>query len=395
MTLCNVRSGNLSVAIALLLATACGGESPAAQPTVQAAAPPAKPADAKPADAKSAATKPASAPLAQQPPAQQPAAPKKLLITLGELAKRNDLWPAKISLTKKLQFSPSEIYQAGQEFALVEFAGPNLHVDTKTGMIEIPAANTDVLERASALMASLTPEQLTLTAQTLPQHPELWPVELAITHELGFSGNQTVPVGRKVQLRKFEGDQLNVFDREFKNYYTTAIHETDIIARARERLKLPEAERTPFFLRSVAATLEPSGDAKREAAIGKADYVLVYEARLGCTRCAAFIPQLKAFYERMQPTHPQFEVVFVSQDFNAEDAKALNERDKLPGRIVDYEKRLAAADLGTQTQNGDLLPLVWLYDRNGKVVARNQQAGGKPSAEDLLGTLEQKLGEKR
>ena len=46
-------------------------------------------------------------------------------------------------------------------------------------------------------------------------------------------------------------------------------------------------------------------------------------------------------------------------------------------------------------QNGDLLPLVWLYDRNGKVVGRNQQAGGKPVAEDLLATLEKKLGEKR
>ena len=385
MSLRNVRSGKLPVSIVLLLATACGGQGPGAQPTVQAAAPPAK----------AAHTKPASAPLAQQPPAQQPAAPKQLLISLNELAQRSDLWPMKIRLTKKVAFSPSEAYQAGQELALVEFAGPNLHVDTKNGMIEVPAASTDVLERASALMASLSPEQLALTAKTLPAHPELWPVELEITHELGFSGNQKVPVGRKVQLRKFEGDQLNVFDREFKNYYTTAIHETDIVARARERVKLPEAERTPFFLRSVAATLQPSGDAQRDEALAKSDYVLVYSARLACTRCAAFMPELKSFCERVKPAHPNFEVVFMSQDFTAEDAKALDEREKLPGRIVAYDKRLEAADLGTQVQNGDLLPLVWLYDRTGKLIGRNVGSGGKPSAEDVLVTLEQKLAAKR
>jgi hypothetical protein len=343
--------------------------------------------------AKAPANKPApAAPTVAEKP---PAAPQKLLISLAELGQRNDLWPTKIRLTKKVAFSASEVYPAGQEFALVELAGSNLHIETKNGLIEIPAASTDVLERASALMASLTPEQLALTAKTLPQHPELWPVELQITHELGFSNNQTVPVGRTVQLRKFEGDQLSVYDREFKNYYPAAIHETDIVARARERLKLPEAERTPFFLRSVAATLQPSGDAARDAAISKADYVLVYEARLGCERCAQFLPQLKTFCERVKPVHPQFEVVFVSQDLNAQDAKALDEREHLPGRIVAYDKRLEAAELGTQTQNGDLLPLVWLYDRNGTVVGRNQQAGGKPAAADLLATLEQKLGEKR
>src|SRR5262245_65692181 len=97
----------------------------------------------------------------------------------------------------------------------------------------------------------------------------------------------------------------------------------------------------------------------------------------------------------MKPPHPEFEAVFVSADFNAADMKKLQAREKLPGVAVAYDKRLEAAELGTLTQNGELLPLVYLYDRNGKMVTRNQGAGGKPSAEDVLAVLEQKLGQKK
>jgi hypothetical protein len=107
-----------------------------------------------------------------------------------------------------------------------------------------------------------------------------------------------------------------------------------------------------------------------------------------------FIPELKTFYDRMRPAHP-FEVVFVSADPSADSMKQLQAKEKLPGRAVAYDKRLEAADLGTQAQGGETLPLVFLYDRAGKLVARNQPDGGKPSAEDVLATLEKKLGEKK
>ena len=364
---------------------------PVSQPASQFVDKPAAPSASKPVNKPASKQTNKPAPATAPPVAEKPAAPQKPLITLAELANRRDLWPAKVKLTKKVGFSPTEVYQAGQELPLAEIAGTNLHVDTKNGMIEIPAASTDVVERASALMASLTPEQLAVTEQSLPKSPELWPVELAVTHELGFSGGKSVPAGRKVLLRAFENGQLNVYDREFQNYYTVALNETDAVARARDRAKLAAGERTPFFLRSVAATLQGGAD----DAFQKNDYVLVYSARLDCTRCAAFLPKLKSFYERMKPAHPNFEVVFLSQDFKAEDAKALDAREHLPGRSVAYDKRLEAADLGTLVQNGSLLPLVWLYDRNGKLLGQNQASGGKPAAEDLLATLEKKLGEKR
>jgi hypothetical protein len=320
-------------------------------------------------------------------------APKaKTLISLGELANRRDLWPLKIKLTKKVGFSPTEIYAAGSEYDLVEIAGQDLHVDSKNGVLEIPAASTDVLERASALMASLTPDQLAVTAQSLPQHPELWPVEVTLTRTLDFSAGNKVPAGRTVILRKFEGGELNLYDRQLKNFFTAAVNETDVLARARERVKLAAGERDPFFGRAVGAALDGGGDAKT---LAKSDYILVYQAKLGCTRCAAFLPELQAFYDKTKPSHPEFEAVFVSADPDAASAKQLAAKEKLPGRAVAFEKRLEAADLGTQVQGGELLPLVFLYDRDGKLLARNQPNGGKPSAEDVLAVLETKLGAKK
>lgn len=334
------------------------------------------------------ASAPANA--AQATPESAPKA--KTLISLGELANRRDLWPLKIKLTKKVGFSPTEVYPAGSEYDLVEIAGQELHVDSKNGVLEIPASSTDVLERASALMASLTPDQLAVTAQTLPQHPELWPVEVTVTRTLDFSGGNKVPAGRTVILRKFEGDQLNLYDRQLKNFFPAAVNETDVLARARERVKLAAPDRDPFFGRAVASALESGGDAKT---LAKSDYILVYQAKLGCTRCAAFLPELQTFYDRVKPAHPEFEAVFVSADPDAASAKQLAAKEKLPGRAVAFDKRLEAADLGTQVQGGELLPLVFLYDRDGKLVARNQPNGGKPSAEDVLAVLETKLGAKK
>ena len=370
-----------------LLANAPAANAPASKPSHS------------PAGATSHSTKPGSsapAPAASANAVQSSpdsgATKAKNLISLGELANRRDLWPLKIKLTKKVGFSPTEVYPAGSEYDLVEVAGQDLHVDSKNGVLEIPASSTDVLERASALMASLTPEQLAVTAQTLPQHPELWPVEVTVTRTLDFSGGNKVPAGRTVILRKFEGGELNLYDRQLKNFFPAAVNETDVLARARERVKLPAGDRDPFFGRAVGAALEGGGDAKT---LAKSDYVLVYQAKLGCTRCAAFLPELQTFYDKMKPSHPEFEAVFVSADPDAASAKQLASKEKLPGRAVAFDKRLEAADLGTQVQGGELLPLVFLYDRDGKLLARNQPNGGKPSAEDVLAMLETKLGAKK
>ena len=96
----------------------------------------------------------------------------------------------------------------------------------------------------------------------------------------------------------------------------------------------------------------------------------------------------------MKPTHPNFEAVFYSDDKNAGDAREVFAHEKLPGRAIAYDRRVEAADLSTR-QTGQLLPLVYLYDKSGKLVANNHPDGGSPSASDVLAMLEKKLAEAR
>ncbi len=356
----------------------CGGTA-AAQSEASAAAP-----------AKSSAS-----PVAQQPAAQKPvAAPaqsKATVLTLADLTARRDLWPAKVALTKAVPISRTASLAVGKEVALDELLGAKIHIDTGKDLIECPSASTDVLERANAYVATLTAEQLALNEAVLPTRSDLWPLTVTLTRAFPFDNGKSIPVGRELVVRSFEGNQLKLYDRQLATWFLAEMHETDVFARARERLKSSAADRSPFFVRSIAAAVEPATPAN--ANFEKADFVLVYRARLGCERCAAFAPALKSFCDRMKTEHPNLEAVFFSDDHNADDAKAVIAKEQLPGRALAFDKRVEAADL--ESHSGQLLPLVFLYDRTGKLVAQNDPNGGSPSATDILAVVEKTIAAKR
>ena len=87
--------------------------------------------------------------------------------------------------------------------------------------------------------------------------------------------------------------------------------------------------------------------------------------------------------------HPNFEVVFYSDDKNVDDAHKVAVNEKFPGRVLGFDRKMEVADLSSQS--GELLPLVFVFDKNGKVVAKNDPRGGKPAAADVLVMLEKKL----
>ncbi|CAI4223501.1 unnamed protein product [Auanema sp. JU1783] len=51
----------------------------------------------------------------------------------------------------------------------------------------------------------------------------------------------------------------------------------------------------------------------------KNKFVGLYFSASWCPPCRAFTPKLKEFYEKIKKSHPEFEVIFVSRDRNAED----------------------------------------------------------------------------
>lgn len=323
-------------------------------------------------------------------PRTEPSRAQADALSVAELVQRKDLWPARVAFVKETRLDEMTWWRPGEELPLHGFDGQSVILDEGTFLFDCPAEHTDVVARTRTEAAALSPEALALNVRELRQRPELWPVRLQIASRLEFGGNTVVPPGREVALRFFEGDMLAVYDREVANYYTVEAHETDVMARARARLELPEAEREPFFLRSLGAALDAPDPAVAKR-LAEADYVVVYAARLGCGRCAQFLPELKDAYARLRadPQAAKFEVVVLPEDANAQAAKQYRAESQPPGGVLAFERRLEAADLMAIPLQ--LLPGLMVFDRKGKLVERNEPNGGAPSASDVLASFETRL----
>ncbi len=392
--------------------SACGAESPSAAPQSGPAQPavaspaPAQASDPLPAAAspspQSQATRPQAAqspvapaastskPAAAQSGRAEPSRDRAEAMSVAELVSRKDLWPTRIAFVKEARLDPTTWWRAGEELAFHDFDGTNVILDEGTFLFDWPAEGTDVVKRVRDVAAALSPEALALTIDSLRQQPELWPVRVQTSKTLQFSNNTIVPAGREVALRFFEGDLVSVYDREVANYYTVEPHETDLMARSRALLEVPEAERQPFFVRSLAAALDAPDPAVAKR-LSEADYVLVYAGRLGCGRCSEFLPQLKDVYARLRTAPPaaKFEVVFLPEDANAQSAQKYVAEAQPPGGALAFDRRLEAANLMTIPLQ--ILPGLMVFDRNGTLIESNDPNGGSPSASDVLASFESRV----
>ena len=351
---------------------------PAAPPVEQAS----KPA---PTSKAPAAAAPASAP-AKPSTAKQPSKAAVDALSDADLLQRKDLWPKKVAFREIARLDATTWWKAGDELPLKDWDGANVILDEGSFLFDMPAAKTDVVERTRNEAAALSPEAFALTLPKLRERPELWPTRLAIASTLQFGDNTIVPPGREVTLRFFEGDQLAVWDREVNNYYTVDPQETDLLARSRAVLDLPAEQRTPFFIRSLAATLDkPEGEGA--VRLAKADYVVVYSGRLGCGRCAQFLPELKEFCSKNP--NPSYQVVFLSADPDAQSAQRYLAESQPPGVAIRFDRRYEAANLLALPLQ--ILPGLFVFDRNGNLIERNDPNAGQPSANAVLASFQTRL----
>ena len=324
-------------------------------------------------------------------PAASPDSPSKGLasleranaLSLADLVRRRDLWPARVKLLKDARLDQTTWFRAGEELPLATFDGSNVGLDEGTFLFEWPVSGTDMLERTRAAAAALSEEAFALTFERLRTRAELWPLRVKLTAAQRFSDNSVVPAGREVAVRFFEGGELAVYDRVLANFFTLEPQHTDLMEQARARLDLPQDQRAPFFLRSLEAALESPQPALVRR-LADADYVLVYSGRLGCPRCEEFTPKLRELYARLGAAPPpaKFEVLYLSSDPSAQSAAKHAQQAQLPGGRIAFDRRLEAANLMAIPQQ--LLPGTLVFDRQGALIERNHPNGGSPSASDVL-----------
>lgn len=96
-------------------------------------------------------------------------------------------------------------------------------------------------------------------------------------------------------------------------------------------------------------------------------YYALYYSAYWCGPCRKFTPQLVEFYKRFKAQHPDFEVIFISSDYNPGSMQAYMKSAGMPWPAVKYEQ----IDKSLRSMAGSGIPWLGIYDAAGQPVSSN------------------------
>ena len=108
--------------------------------------------------------------------------------------------------------------------------------------------------------------------------------------------------------------------------------------------------------------LRPYLDAEFE----KKKLVGLYYSAHWCGPCRKFTPRLVAYYNKITATHPEFEIVFISNDKSASAMEGYMRDDQMPWPAVNFDK--VAQNEGLRKYAGSGIPCLVIVDETGKVI---------------------------
>jgi len=118
--------------------------------------------------------------------------------------------------------------------------------------------------------------------------------------------------------------------------------------------------------------------------------IALYFSAHWCGPCRKFTPQLVEFYNRVAPQHPEFEIVFVSNDRSPIAMETYMRIAEMPWPAIAFAKLPGKEAL--KKYAGESIPCLVLLDSNGKVVsdsnAGNKYVGPEKVLTDLSSILE-------
>ena len=129
--------------------------------------------------------------------------------------------------------------------------------------------------------------------------------------------------------------------------------------------------------------LRPYLDAEFE----KKKLIALYMSAHWCAPCRQFTPKLVAFYNKIAAAHPEFEVVFVSNDKTAAAMEGYMRDDQMPWPALNYDK--VAGNAALLKYFGGSIPCLVVVDENGKVVFDTYAGKNYRGPEAVLAELEQ------
>src|ERR1041385_3092949 len=119
----------------------------------------------------------------------------------------------------------------------------------------------------------------------------------------------------------------------------------------------------------------------------KKKLIALYHSAYWCPPCRKFTPQLVAFYNRVAAAHPEFEIVFVSNDKSANAMEGYMRDDQMPWPAVSYDKVPGNAALIKSF--GQWIPCLVVVDETGKVFFDSYAGQNTRGPEAVLNDLDQ------
>ncbi len=129
--------------------------------------------------------------------------------------------------------------------------------------------------------------------------------------------------------------------------------------------------------------LRPYLDAEFE----KKKLIALYMSAHWCAPCRQFTPKLVGFYNKVAAAHPEFEVLFVSNDKTAGAMEGYMRDDQMPWPALNYDK--VAGNAALLKYFGGSIPCLVVVDETGKVIFDTYAGKNYRGPEAVLADLEQ------
>jgi thiol-disulfide isomerase/thioredoxin len=124
-----------------------------------------------------------------------------------------------------------------------------------------------------------------------------------------------------------------------------------------------------------------------DAEFEKKKLIALYMSAHWCAPCRQFTPKLVAYYNKVAAAHPEFEVLFVSNDKSAGAMEGYMRDDQMPWPALSYDK--VAGNAALNKYFGSSIPCLVVVDENGKVIFDTYAGKNYRGPEAVLNDLDQ------
>jgi nucleoredoxin len=124
-----------------------------------------------------------------------------------------------------------------------------------------------------------------------------------------------------------------------------------------------------------------------DTAFEKKTMIGLYFSAHWCGPCRKFTPELVAFYNRVAGAHPEFEILFVSNDKSAAEMQGYMREAQMPWPAVSFDKIPNKAALTKYAGSG--IPCLVVVDASGKVISDTYAGKNYIGPSKVLADLEQ------